>query len=67
MDISKTMLTVFASNEAARAVYARLGYVRDRASPPVRVRRTRGGGEKVVPGGYEILSKELDEGEEVKE
>jgi ribosomal protein S18 acetylase RimI-like enzyme len=62
MDISKTMLTVFASNEAARAVYARLGYVRDRASPPVRVRRTRGGGEKVVPGGYEILSKELEDG-----
>ena len=58
------MLTVFASNEAARAVYSKLGYQRDRASPPIRVRRTRGGGEKVIPGGYEILSKELGKEDE---
>lgn len=52
--ISKTMLTVFASNESARALYEKLGYGKDACSPEDRVVRKR-----VIEADYVIMSKEL--------
>ncbi|KAF1954038.1 acyl-CoA N-acyltransferase [Byssothecium circinans] len=50
--ISKTMLTVYVSNEAAIKAYKRLGYTRDEASPPDRKMRGR-----VIKADYMIMSK----------
>jgi ribosomal protein S18 acetylase RimI-like enzyme len=52
--ISKTMLTVFASNSAARGLYENLGYGKDACSPGDRVIRRR-----VIKADYIIMSKEL--------
>ena len=52
--ISKTMLTVFTANKGARAMYEKLGYVKDKCSPKDRVTRA-----KVIEADYMIMSKEL--------
>lgn len=52
--VSKTMLTVFVANEAARGVYERAGYEKDSCSPEDRVVRSR-----VKKADYIIMSKEL--------
>lgn len=52
--ITKTMLTVFKSNEGARALYERLGYSKDACSPQDRIVRKR-----VIEADYIIMSKEL--------
>lgn len=53
-DITKTMLTVFTSNEKAKRVYERLGYTKDSCSPKDRVMRR-----KTVKAEYVIMSKEI--------
>lgn len=52
--VSKTMLTVFVANEAARGMYEKAGYVKDDCSPGDRVVRNR-----VKKADYLIMSKEL--------
>ncbi|KAH7077398.1 acyl-CoA N-acyltransferase [Paraphoma chrysanthemicola] len=52
--ITKVMLTVFSKNTAARALYEKLGYVKDECSPKDRVTR-RG----VIEAEYHIMSKEI--------
>jgi ribosomal protein S18 acetylase RimI-like enzyme len=52
--ISKTMLTVFSNNTAARGVYEKLGYVEDACSPEDKIVRHR-----VIQADYVIMSKEL--------
>jgi ribosomal protein S18 acetylase RimI-like enzyme len=53
--IMKTMLTVFASNGGARALYERLGYTKDSCSPEAKTVRRR-----VIEPDYVIMSKELE-------
>jgi ribosomal protein S18 acetylase RimI-like enzyme len=53
--LSKTMLTVFASNGAARRLYEKLGYEKDACSPEDRIVRRR-----AIKADYIIMSKELD-------
>ncbi|KAH8731541.1 acyl-CoA N-acyltransferase [Phaeosphaeriaceae sp. PMI808] len=50
--ISKTMLTVFKSNEGAQGLYKKLGYEKDACSPKDRVVRRR-----VIEADYVIMSK----------
>ncbi|KAH7391692.1 hypothetical protein BKA66DRAFT_458292 [Pyrenochaeta sp. MPI-SDFR-AT-0127] len=50
--IGKTMLTVFTSNEGARAMYEKLGYNKDECSPTDRIMRS-----KTVKADYMIMSK----------
>ncbi|KAL5122042.1 hypothetical protein ACEQ8H_000259 [Pleosporales sp. CAS-2024a] len=52
MGILKTMLTVFKTNKRARALYERLGYVKDRASPADKVVRRR-----TIEADYLIMSR----------
>ncbi|KAH7073104.1 acyl-CoA N-acyltransferase [Paraphoma chrysanthemicola] len=52
--VNKVMLTVFSKNTVARALYEKLGYVKDACSPKDRVTR-RG----VIEAEYHIMSKEL--------
>tara|TARA_R110002003_G_scaffold97_7_gene7790 strand:- start:12779 stop:13876 length:1098 start_codon:yes stop_codon:yes gene_type:complete len=52
--VSKTMLTVFSNNTGARAVYEKLGYVKDACSPEDKIVRKR-----VIQADYVIMSKEL--------
>lgn len=54
-DMDKVMLTVFRRNEAARAMYKKLGYDTDGCSP--QARKLRGG--KVKEADYLILSKRM--------
>ncbi|KAJ4321313.1 hypothetical protein N0V94_002945 [Neodidymelliopsis sp. IMI 364377] len=54
VNVSKMMLTVFTSNEGARRMYEREGFVKDECSPGDRVTRR-----KVVIPDYLIMSKEL--------
>ncbi|KAI8936081.1 hypothetical protein NX059_007580 [Plenodomus lindquistii] len=52
--LNKTMLTVFAANTGATALYERLGYRKDACSPRDKVMRR-----KVIKADYMIMSKEL--------
>jgi ribosomal protein S18 acetylase RimI-like enzyme len=53
--ITKTMMTVFASNTGARGLYEKLGYGKDSCSPEDKVVRNR-----VIEADYVIMSKELE-------
>lgn len=50
--ISKTMLTVFRSNDGAIKAYEKMGYTKDQCSPPDRIVRRR-----VIESDYMIMSK----------
>lgn len=50
--ITKTMLTVFMSNQKAIKAYEAMGYAKDNASPPDRTTRN-----KIIPADYMIMSK----------
>jgi ribosomal protein S18 acetylase RimI-like enzyme len=52
--VTKVMLTVFTSNESARKLYERLGFVKDECSPDDRVTRR-----KTIKADYIIMSKEI--------